>query len=65
MPLRSNDVGLLSELQQLDVASPKNCAMHLLKDAWKKYEAVIKTDDENLCDLQCVRSRLFQRSYIH
>ena len=24
------------------------------KDAWKKYESAIQTDDENLCELQCV-----------
>ena len=24
------------------------------KAAWKNYESVIQTDDENLCELQCV-----------
>ena len=27
------------------------------KDAWKKYESVIQTDDENLCELLCVGTK--------
>jgi len=27
------------------------------RDAWRKYEPVIQTDDENLCELQCVGTK--------
>ena len=28
-----------------------------IKGAWKKYESVIQTDDENLCELQCIGTK--------
>ena len=27
------------------------------KDAWKKYESAVHTDDENLCELHCISSK--------
>ena len=31
------------------------------KDAWKKYESAVQTDDENLCELQCVSSKVVSK----
>ena len=32
------------------------------RDAWKKYESVIQTDDENLCELQCVGTKAVSKT---
>jgi len=31
------------------------------KDAWKKYESAVQTDDENLCELHCVSSKVVSK----
>ena len=31
------------------------------RDAWKKYESAVQTDDESLCELHCVRSKVVSK----
>ena len=43
------------------ISEPKAVAFFISKDPWKKYESAVQTDDENLCELHCVSSKVVSK----
>ena len=59
--LKLSPLNSTSSLQPLDVALPKKSFFFISKNAWKKYESAVQSDDENLCELHCVSSKVVSK----
>ena len=55
--LKLSPLNSTSSLQPLDVKK----LFFISKDDWKKYESAVQTDDENLCELHCVISKVVSK----